>query len=303
VADSPAAKLRVLVSGASGFIGTELTRQLIEDGHTVLRLVRRDPRGSDEFRWSPREGTVDAAAIASADAVVNLAGASTGRLPWTPAYRREILRSRVDGTTTIADAIAASDSPPAVFISGSAVGYYGDRPGEVLDENSSKGTGFLSDVVEAWELAAHLTPPTTRLVIARTGVVVGRGGAFTPLLALTRFGLGSRFGSGRQHWPWISLHDEAAALKHLLTSTLDGVVALAGPTPATAGEITAALAEGMHRWHPWVVPTFALNLLGDAGRDLLLSSQNVTPTRLTADGFVFRHTTAEQAISAMLARG
>ena len=292
----------VLVAGASGFIGTELCRQLTADGHTVVRLVRRAPRRDDEFVWSPTEGTVDAAAIARADAVVNLAGATTGRLPWTPGYKREILRSRVDGTATLADAIARSDSPPAVFVSGSAVGFYGDRPGEVLDESSPKGSGFLADVVEAWELAARLTPSTTRLVLARTGVVVGDGGAFTPLLPLTRLGLGSRFGRGTQHWPWISLYDEAAALRHLIDSSIDGIVNLTGPTPATAEEVTRALAQVLKRWHPFVVPTFALELLGDAGRDLLLNSQNVTPTRLLADGFVFRDSTVHQAISAAFAR-
>lgn len=287
---------RVLVAGASGFIGTELCRQLEAEGRTVLRLVRRTPAGPDEFRWSPDEGTIDQAAIDSCDAVVNLAGASTGRLPWTSSYKREILYSRVNGTRVLAEAIARAESPPSVFVAGSAVGYYGDRGDETLDETSSKGSGFLSDVVEAWEQAARLTPSTTRLVLARTGVVVGRGGAFTPLLALTRLGLGARFGSGRQFWPWIGLHDEAAALRHLLDSSLDGVVALAGPEPARSSEITAALADTLGRWHPWVVPSFALRMLGDAGQDLLLSSQRVVPTRLTADGFAFRDTTVEEAI-------
>ena len=287
---------RILVAGASGFIGTELCRQLEADGRTVLRLVRRAPSAPGEYRWSPDEGTIDQAAIDASDAVVNLAGASTGRLPWTRGYKREILYSRVNGTRVLAEAIARADAPPSVFVAGSAVGYYGDRGDETLDEDSSKGSGFLSDVVDAWEQAARLTPATTRLVLARTGVVVGRGGAFTPLLALTRAGLGARFGSGRQFWPWIGLYDEAAALRHLLDSSLDGVVALAGPEPARSAEVTAALADTLRRWHPWVVPAVALRLLGDAGQDLLLSSQRVIPTRLSADGFTFRDTTVEAAI-------
>lgn len=293
---------RVLVSGASGFIGTELCRQLADDGRTVLRLVRRAPRDETEFRWSPDEGTIDQAAIDAADAVITLSGATTGRIPWTAGYKRQILHSRVDSTRLVAEAIARSATPPQVFVSGSAVGYYGDRGEETLDESSGKGEGFLSDVVEAWELAARLTPSTTRLVLARTGVVVGHGGAFTPLLPLTRLGLGARFGSGRQFWPWISLHDEAAALRHLIDSSLDGVVALAGPQPARSAEITAALAQTLHRWHPWVVPAFALRALGDAGQDLLLASQRVVPTRLLADGFTFRDETAVDAIRAAFAR-
>jgi uncharacterized protein (TIGR01777 family) len=288
----------VLVAGASGFIGTELVEQLTAAGHTVTTLVRRAPRSSSEFRWSPADGTIDAAAIESADAVVNLAGATTGRIPWTPGYKREILYSRVSGARTIADAIAAASVPPKVFLSGSAVGFYGDRPGATLTETSPKGSGFLADVVEAWEQAARLTPPTTRTVMLRTGVVVGRGGAFTPLLPLTKLGLGARFGPGTQNWPWIALYDEAAAIRHLLTSTLDGVVNLTGPVPATSRDITHSLAQTIGRWDPWVVPTFAIKLLGDAGSDQLLASQLVAPERLLADGFVFRYDTVGAAIEA-----
>ena len=290
----------VLVSGASGFIGTELCRQLEADGRTVLRLVRRTPATEHEFRWAPEGGTVDMAAIEAADAVVNLAGATTGRIPWTPGYKRQILDSRVAGTRTLVDAINRASTPPAVFVSGSAVGYYGDRGDEVLDEQSSKGSGFLSDVVEEWENTARHAK--TRVVLARTGVVVGRGGAFTPLLALTRLGLGSRFGSGSQYWPWISLHDEASALRHLIDSALEGVVNLAGPTPASSGEITATLAETLRRWHPFVVPAFAIRALGDAGKELLLSSQNVSPSRLVMDGFGFRDLTATEAIERTFGR-
>jgi uncharacterized protein len=295
-----APSLRVLIAGASGFIGTELTRQLQADGHTVTTLVRSEPRTSTEFLWMPSELTVDQRAIDAADAVINLAGATTGRIPWTSSYKREILYSRVNGTQTIAEAIERAATPPAVFLSGSAVGYYGDQPGVELTETSAKGDGFLSDVVEAWEHAARLTPSTTRVVMFRTGVVVGNGGAFTPLIPLTKLGLGSRFGSGEQNWPWISLHDEAAAIRHLLSSGLDGVVNLAGPTPATSAEITDGLADALHRWHPFAVPEFALNALGDAGRDLLLSSENVVPHRLLADGFEFRHTTVRAAIQELV---
>jgi len=294
--------MRVLVSGASGFIGTELCRQLEADGHTVLTLVRRAPRTATEYQWSPAEQTIKQEAIESADAVINLAGATTGRLPWTNGYKKEILYSRVNGARTIAEAITQAEHPPAVFLSGSAVGYYGNQPGVTLTEVSPKGTGFLSDVVEAWERAADLTPSTTRLVKFRTGVVVGRGGAFTPLIPLTKAGLGSRFGSGRQHWPWISLHDEAAAIRHLLVSNLSGVVNLAGPTPATSEQVTRALAEALGRWHPFVVPEFALKALGDAGNDLLLSSELVEPVALTKDGFEFHHDTVDAAIAAFISR-
>lgn len=302
MAQSKPAGRRVLVSGASGFIGSEVCRQLEADGHSVLSLVRRTPRTANEYEWSPAEQTINQQAIESADAVINLAGATTGRLPWTNGYKKEILYSRVNGTRTIAEAIARAEHPPAVFLSGSAVGYYGDQPGVTLTEASPKGTGFLSDVVEAWERAADLTPSTTRLVKFRTGVVVGQGGAFTPLIPLTKLGLGSRFGSGNQHWPWISLHDEAAAIRHLLASNLSGVVNLAGPTPATSEQVTRALAKALGRWHPFVVPEFALKALGDAGNDLLLSSELVEPVALTNDRFEFRHDTVDAAIAAFISR-
>jgi len=293
--------VKVLIAGASGFIGTELTRQLETEGHTVLKLVRRAATGSDEFTWSPTDHSIDKAAIEEADAVINLAGASTGRIPWTASYKREILYSRIDGTQTIVDAIAGAQNPPTVFLSGSAVGFYGDQPGVVLDESSAKGTGFLSDVVDAWETAARMTPPSTRVVTFRTGLVVGRGGAFTPLIPLTRVGLGARFGSGKQNWPWISLHDEAAAIAHLLTSKLEGVVTLAAPGGATAQEVTRALAQALGRWHPWVIPEFAVRLLGDAGVQLLLWSEDVAPSKLLADGFTFRDDTLAKAMAQLVA--
>lgn len=297
MADAP---LTVLIAGASGLIGTELTHQLEAHGHTVRRLVRHAATTPDEVSWEPSAATIDARALDGVDAVVNLTGASISRIPWTPTYRRTILQSRIDTTRTLAEAIVVAEKPPAAFINGSAVGFYGSRPHEQLDESSSKGEGFLADVVEAWELAASIASPVTRVVTVRTGLVVaGDGGAFTPLSLFTKLGLGARYGSGEQQWPWISLHDEAAAIHHLLTSQLNGPVNLTGPTPATSEEATRALAAKLHRWHPWVIPEVAISLgAGEAGRALLLPDQLVTPRALLDDGFVFAHETVESAIDA-----
>ncbi|MCW4384239.1 TIGR01777 family oxidoreductase [Salinibacterium sp. SYSU T00001] len=288
----------VLIAGASGFIGGELVRQLRDSGHRVVRLVRRPVAHEDERQWDPAAHEIPAAAIEEADAVVNLSGASLSRLPWTYRYKRQILHSRLDATSTLAQAIAAAKSPPTVFVSGSAVGYYGDRPHEVLDEESSRGSGFLPRVVESWEGATRAADATTRVVHARTGLVLGDGGALAPLQLLARLGLAGPLGDGRQVWPWISLHDEAAAIRHLLfDSTLRGPVNLVGPNPASAGEIAQLTAHRLGRPYWLPAPRWAIIAgLADAGRGLLLADQRIRPSRLLDDGFEFREPTAEKAI-------
>jgi uncharacterized protein len=288
---------RVVVSGASGLIGTELVRQLLAEDVDVVRLVRREPRAPDEVPWDAR--TLDPSVVEGASAVVNLSGATVGRIPWTPAYRRTLLYSRVQPTRALAEAIVAAAEPPAVFVSGSAVGYYGDRPGETLTEESSRGTGFFPDLVEAWEAAAAIATGSTRLVVARSAVVVAKGGGLMPIRLLTRFGLGAGFGRGTQFWPWISQHDEAAALRHLIGSKLSGAVNVAGPTPATSDEITEAFAAVMHRPHLLRVPSFAVKALGEAGSRLLLDDARVVPVRLQADGFTWAQPTISDAVSAI----
>ncbi|WP_327063366.1 TIGR01777 family oxidoreductase [Leifsonia sp. Root112D2] len=293
----------MLVSGASGLIGTELIRQLEADGHTVLRLVRRQPANDTEFNWAPSAHIVDFTLMNQVDAVVNLSGAPLGHLPWTPRYKHQIVQSRLQTTQALTDAMGMASTPPRVLLNAAAVGYYGDRPGERLSESSSKGTGFLADLVESWENAAQLAPERTRVVTLRSGLVLARGGAMKPLLPLARLGLAGPLGTGGQHWPWISLHDEAAAIRHLITSELSGPVNLAGPTPITADALLQGLATQLHRPYGLPVPEALIGLaLQDAGREMLLASQKVIPTRLLDDGFVFRHESADQAVRALLER-
>jgi uncharacterized protein (TIGR01777 family) len=282
-------------------VGSELTRQLRLDGHEIVSLVRRPPSSPTDVTWDPAAGSVPQSAIESADAVINLSGASLGKLPWLPGYKREILRSRLQTTSTLAAAINSAASPPRVFLSASAVGFYGDRPGEVLTEASQRGKGFLSDVVEQWESAAQVTTDAMRVVTLRTGLVLGAGGSAAPIVALSKVGLGSRLGNGRAAWPWISLYDEAAAIRHLLTSTLSGPVNLTGPTRATSDDITRYVAEKLQRPYLLRLPRWViLAALQEAGSVLLLTSENVSSARLVADGFSFRDSTMQQAIDAFL---
>lgn len=290
--------MRIVLAGASGLIGTRVTELLRAADHAVEALRRSDqPEGP--WEWDPETHHINDEAIEWADAVISLSGAPLDRLPWTPAFRRKIRSSRVNTTQTIADSIARSSSPPQVWVAGSAVGIYGDRPDEVLDEKSPAGQGFLASVVRDWEAATLAAQDSTRVVHARTGIVVAEGGAFSALMKLTRFGFGGKLGRGTQHWPWISLQDEAAALIHLATtSTLSGPINLTGPEPATVTEITREVARRLRR--PWWahVPAPVLKLaLQDAAEDLLLSDQEVHPAALQRDGFAFTHPQVRDAIA------
>ncbi|WP_308468391.1 TIGR01777 family oxidoreductase [Rathayibacter soli] len=295
--------MTVLIAGASGLIGTELRRQLEQHGHAVWRLVRRPPRSAGEFEWDPRARIIDTALIDGADAVINLSGASLSRLPWTPRYKRRILESRLQATNTLTDAMRLAAQPPVVFLSASAVGIYGDQPGRPLREDSAAGSDYLAGVVRRWEAAAGRAPESTRTVMLRSGLVLARGGALRPLRALALVGLCGPIGTGAQYWPWISLHDEAAAIRHLLTSKLAGPVNLVGPTPARAERLLRSLAAALHRPYGMPLPERVVELaLGDAGRQLLLADQNVSAAALVNDGFAFRHQLVDQAVAWALAR-
>lgn len=295
--------MRIVIGGASGMIGRSLTRHLESRGDEVVRLVRRAPTSSAEVRWDPGAGELDASVLAGADAVVNLSGASLSRLPWTRRYRRTIIESRLTATRTLVRALHAlvdRGEPSPALVSGSATGFYGDRPGERLDETSPAGHGFLASVVTAWEAAASEAPRATRVVLARTGVVLGRSGALAPLRLMTAFGFAGPIDGGRQHWPWIALADEIAALTHLIDSPeLRGPVNLVAPSPATAADVVRALSDRMRR--PYWAPLPLGVLMGTAGRELLDFDQEVHPAVLQASGFTFREAKLDQAIASALA--
>ena len=291
----------VLLSGASGMIGRALKKELSSRGYSVHTLVRREPTDSSEHQWDPATGVVPQDIVDYADVIVNLSGASLSRIPWTPAHKKLVLSSRKQVAQTLGKAIAASKTPPHTLLQASAVGFYGHRGDDELTEDSAVGDGFLASVTKQWEeAAAPIESDTTRVVYARTGLVIARTGAMAPLRLQTFLGVAGPIGSGQQWWPWISYRDEIRALVFLMENKkLKGAFNLVGPTPARAIEVTKALAKLMRRPHWLGLPTFAVKFMGEAGPEILLSSQRILPKRLLDAGFNFEHSTITDAIGAI----
>ena len=293
--------MRVVLAGASGLIGTALRTSLLADGHVVTTLVRRAPHGDDEALWDPAAGRLDAAVLDGADAVVCLSGAGVGDKRWTPAYKRVLIRSRVDSVATLARAVAGRPHPPD-FVTASAVGYYGDGGDRELHETSPPGDDFLAEMCVQWEAAAR--PARTagaRTAALRTGLVLSRaGGLLARLRTVALLGLAGRLGSGRQFMPWISLVDEIAAIRFVLDSTLDGPVNLVGPAPVRNAEFMAALRRATRRPAAPPVPGLALRIaLGEIATSAL-TGQRAVPEVLTDAGFRFAHPSLEAALAAEL---
>lgn len=293
---------RVAVTGSSGLIGTALKAALHERGDDVVAFVRRPATNPGEVEWDPARGTVSPGALDGVDAVVNLAGVGVGERRWTRSVRREILRSRVDSTRTLVSALVAQDRP-IHLVSGSAVGFYGDRGDEIVTEATAPATTFLADVCRAWEgataPASEAGHPVAHL---RTGIVLApEGGAMEPVLRLARLGLGGPLGSGRQFWPWITRADHVRAILHLLDHPeVTGPVNLVSPAPARQKDLAATLGEALHR--PAVLPAPALAMravVGEFAGEVLASCRAV-PERLLASGFAFEHATVPDAVDWLL---
>lgn len=293
--------MKVLISGASGLIGTELAKQLSALGHQPIRLVRRPVKSADEMFWAPGKSDLDPNSLSDIDAVINLAGATTGKIPWTKTYERELISSRLDSTKTLVDAINACPNPPKVLISGSASGIYGDQGDAWLDESSPKGEGFLADLAYKWEEAAKLAK--TRVVLVRTTMVMSKKlGALGKLLPLIKLGIGGALGSGKQWWAWISLEDQARAIIHLIENeSTSGAYNITAPEPATCEQIIKELGRQLKRPTLLRVPAFAMRLLiGKAADELLLCSQKMKSHRLEQTGFVFKHPTLVESVGYVL---
>ncbi|HTR67720.1 MAG TPA: TIGR01777 family oxidoreductase [Terriglobales bacterium] len=282
-------KRRILVSGASGLIGSALLRAFRSSDYDVVSLTRG--QGEGRIVWDPAQ-ELSPNLVSGFDAVVHLAGESiVGR--WTAAKKRQILESRVQGTRRLAEALARASSRPRVLVAASAVGYYGNRGDEVLREESASGSGFLAEVCRQWEEAAQAAAQAgIRTVHTRFGLVLSpEGGALPKMLLPFRLGLGGRVGDGRQWWSWIHIADVAGAILHTLNAEVRGPVNVVGPNPATNAEFTKALGAALSRPTIFPMPAFAARLaFGEMGDELLLASQRVQPAKLVASGFEFRFT-------------
>lgn len=298
--------MRVAITGASGLIGSALARSLEHGGHEVVRLVRGRTTAAGQVGWDPIAGRLDPGDLVGVDGVVHLAGAGIGDRRWTRDRRREILESRTKSTALLAAVLPVLEPSPAVLLSGSAIGYYGDRGDDTLTELSGPGSGFLAEVCQAWEAeAAPVADAGIRTVLLRTGIVQSAdAGALAKVLPLYRLGLGGRLGTGRNWWSWITIGDEVRAIRHLLDSSVSGPVNLVSPNPVTNADHARTLARVLNRPAFAAVPRFAprLALGAELADELLFSSQRVVPAALLDDGFTFDQPDLEPALRQLLRR-
>ena len=289
---------RIAITGASGMIGSALVGHLKSEGHTIQRLVRRKPVSPDEVLWNPSTGEVDLGALEGVDAIIHLAGANVGDKRWTKRYRAEILNSRLLGTNTIANAVTSLK--PDVFISASAIGWYGETGNRAVKEDDRPGDDFLAAVCKEWEAAAD-SASNTRTVKIRTGLVLEpTSGALGRMLPLFKFGLGGKLGSGKQWWSWITLHDQIRAICYLLEKDIEGPVNLTSPNPATNQEFTSALARALRRPAIFPVPAIALKIALGGFSSEILGSKRVLPQKLIDAGFTFDYPHLAPALSALI---
>ncbi|MEJ6761687.1 MAG: TIGR01777 family oxidoreductase [Candidatus Planktophila sp.] len=289
---------RIAITGASGLIGAALVGHLKSEGHTVQRFVRRPVVAPDEIQWDPKTGFVDLDALRGVDAVIHLAGAGVGDKRWSKRYRSEILNSRLLGTTAISNAV--NEVKPQVFISASAIGWYGESGSRAVVETDRVGEDFLAAVCREWEAAADLVK-NVRTVKIRTGLILDpTGGALGRMLPLFRLGLGGKLGNGKQFWSWITLHDHIRAIEFLLGHPISGPVNLISPNPVTNQEFTSALARAMHRPALFPAPAFALKLALGGFSSEILGSKKVLPHVLSEAGFTWDYPHITNALTALV---
>jgi uncharacterized protein (TIGR01777 family) len=296
--------VKIVVSGASGLIGSALVPTLVQQGHEVVRLVRREPASTGEIRWNPAAGELDRRALEGVEAIVNLSGENIGQR-WTASRKREILESRVQATDLLARTAAALAPPAAVLVCAGGAGIYGDRGDEIVTEDSALGEGFEADVVRAWEAAAEPAREAgIRVVNFRQGMVLAKeGGALQRMLLPFKLGVGGRVGDGRQWWTWVARDDVCAAYAFVLQNDIAGVVNLCAPNPVTCKQFTDALGKALHRPTVLPAPGIAIRaLFGEMGDNVLLRGRRALPARLLDAGFDFSYPTIDAALDHALGR-
>lgn len=295
--------MKIAITGSSGLIGSALIEAITERGDTPVRIVRSSAK-PDDVLWDIAAGTIDAEKLEGVDAVVHLAGEGIGEAKWSPEQKKNILESRTLGTALLADTLASLTNKPAVLVSGSAMGFYGNRGDTKLTENDDRGSGFLPDVVVAWEAAAQpAIDAGIRTAMIRTGVVLSpKGGALKEQLPFFKMGVGGKIGDGKQYWSWISITDQVGAILHIIDGTLAGPVNVVAPNPVTNAEFTKALGKALGRPTFLPTPKFAVDArLGkEAAEALLFWSTRVVPHALIDSGFQFTHPTIDEAFEALL---
>ena len=295
--------MRIAITGSSGLIGSALIRSLEADGHTAVPVVRGGGVPGS-IRWDIDAGEIDTAGLEGLDGVVHLAGEGIGEKRWTDEQKQRILESRTKGTALLVGALGSLDATPPVLVSGSAIGYYGDRGDEQLTEASGPGAGFLSDLCQAWEgAAAPAASAGIRVATIRTGIVLApHGGALERLAKLTRFGVLGKLGSGKQWMSWISLADEVGAIRFLLERDVAGPVNLTAPAPVTNAVFTKAIGRVLKRPTFMPIPRFGPNLVigSELAQALLYDGQRVLPEVLTEAGYEFQHTDLETTLTELL---
>lgn len=296
--------MKILITGATGLIGTELTKLLTTAGHEVLRLTRRRPKEANDIPWDPSEGVIPKARLEGLDAVVHLAGENIAHARWTPVVKERLRKSRIEGTRLLCETLAQLQSPPKTLICASAIGYYGNRGNEILTENSSQGTGFLPELCRDWEAAGDpARQKGIRVVHLRIGVVLSpKGGALAKMLTPFKLGLGGVIGDGKQYWSWVALDDVVGTIEFCLHHPeISGPVNGVSPNPSTNFDFTKTLGSVLHRPTIFPMPAFAARLaLGEMADDLLLGSNRIIPERLQQAGYQFRCPTLDGALRHLL---
>jgi uncharacterized protein (TIGR01777 family) len=292
--------LKVAITGSSGFIGSLLSISLEDAGHSVSRLVRRHPDSqSNEIYWNPTTNHIDKHSLEGFDAIVNLSGKNLSERRWSKRQKGLLHDSRVHSTELLSHVLAGLNRPPQVLISASAIGYYGDRADELLTETSPAGGGFLAQLCQDWERAADSAKVAgIRVVVIRTGLVIGRGGLLQTLLPIFKFGLGGIFGSGQQYMSWINAQDAVSAILHLINSSnIEGPVNIVSANPVTNREFTNTLGRILHRPTIMWIPSWLARLVrGQMAEEMVLASTRVRPTVLLKNGFEFQFPLLDNAL-------